>query len=282
VTARTRVVAAAVVAAVVVGLGAWSSRAREEAPASTPVAAAARATSTAAPSGPPRAVQLAPPTAGVPARAPSAGATSPAVAVTPSERSPLDDVRDAIAAGPGSEAALVRALDTDDPVAKIEAMDELVRRRHAPALARLLTMDPADDPFVGPTLLLSLGHLAPHADASTRERTAQRLEALLAAEKSRRGADSAGNVLTIFEALGATETASGARVLERELIDPFHGTAARVAIVAALEQCGQRASVAVLAPFRAAFTPAAADPFERELESDLAHVLDRAIASLAG
>ncbi len=273
--ARARLVVAAAIAAAVIGLAAWPRRAPHAGPAPAPAVVAAPAPSTVTPSSPHLAAPPAVAAANVAPPTPSAASTS-------SDRSALDDVRDAIAAGPGSEAALVRALDADDPVAKLEAIEELVRRRHAPALARLMTMDPADDPFVGPTLLLSLGQLAPHADPSTRERTAQRLEALLAAEKARRGADSAGNVLTIFEALGATESAAGARVLERELTDPFHGTAARVAIVAALEQCGQRASVAVLAPFRAGFTPAAADPFERELESDLAQVLDRAIASLTG
>ncbi|MCA9586909.1 MAG: hypothetical protein KC657_16260 [Myxococcales bacterium] len=279
--ARARLVVAAAIAAAVIGLAAWPRPAPHASPASAPAVVAAPAPSSVTPSSP----RLAAPAVAAANAANAAPAVAPSTASVPStasDRSPLDDVRDAIAAGPGSEAALVRALDADDPVAKLEAIEELVRRRHAPALARLMTMDPADDPFVGPTLLLSLGQLAPHADPSTRERAAQRLEALLAAEKARRGADSAGNVLTIFEALGATESAAGARVLERELTDPFHGTAARVAIVAALEQCGQRASVAVLAPFRAGFTPAAADPFERELESDLAQVLDRAIASLTG
>ncbi|MBN9166731.1 MAG: hypothetical protein J0I07_37710, partial [Myxococcales bacterium] len=68
-------------------------------------------------------------------------------------------------------------------------------------------------------------------------------------------------------------------VLERELVAPEHGTAAKVAIVDALEACGQRSSAGDLAAYRETFQISAADAFERELEKDLAAALDRALAA---
>lgn len=176
---------------------------------------------------------------------------------------------------------LMRALDSDDSVAKLEAIDELARRRHVAAIQPLLKVDPADDPFVGPTALLALGRLAHEAGGGPGEAAVARLSKLLEAEKARQGSDSPGNILLIFEALGHTKLASGARVLERELVAPEHGTAAKVAIVDALEACGQRSSAGTLAAYRETFQITAAAPFERELEKDLAAALDRALAALS-
>jgi len=191
----------------------------------------------------------------------------------------LDAVRTAIADGASSD-VLMRALDSDDEVAKLEAIDELARRKHVAALGPLMKIDPSDDPFVGPTALLALGRLAHEAGDTQAEAAVARLEKLLAAEKERQGTDSPGNMLLIFEALGLTKVASGARVLERELVAPEHGTAAKVAIVDALEVCGERSSVPVLAAYRAAIHVSAADDFERQLELDLVAALERALRTL--
>ena len=197
------------------------------------------------------------------------------------ESDELEAVRAAIASG-GSTDVLVRALDGDDPVAKIEAIDELARRKHHAALPRLLRIDPSADPFVGPTAIIGLGQLARDADPSSREAAVTRLAKLLEAEKARQGMDSPGTILVIVEALGKIGTPSSARVLERELVDPVHPTAARVAIVEALEACGQSDSHAALSAFRASFRPSAAgDAFEREIENDLLATLDRALRTLA-
>ena len=194
----------------------------------------------------------------------------------------LDAVRAAIAddASPSSTEVLMRALDSDDPVAKLEAIDELARRKHVAALGPLMKIDPSDDPFVGPTALLALGRLSHEAGNARAEEAVARLEKLLAAEKERQGTDSPGNMLLVFEALGLTKVASAARVLERELVAPEHGTAAKVAIVDALEVCGQRSSVPALAAYRSAFQVQAADDFERQLELDLATALERALRTL--
>jgi hypothetical protein len=218
-------------------------------------------------------------------------AALPAKSARVAEPAPLRDVeasRDVLLAvrdaihdpTDASTAVLVEALDSEDSVAKLEAIDELARRRHVPALKRLLAFDPADDPFVGPTALLAMGALARDADASSRESAVDRLVKLLEAEKERRGADSAGNVLVIFEALGKVQIPRAARALERELVDPGHGTASKVAIVDALEACGQASSLDVLASFRETVRVSAADPFERALEADLVTAVDRTLASL--
>jgi hypothetical protein len=193
----------------------------------------------------------------------------------------LASVREAIAKETeASNAVLLRALDSDDSVAKVEAIKELVRRKHLPALSRLLKVDPADDPFMAPTALVGLGHLAREADGTSRESAVSRFAKLLDAEKTRQGADSPGNILHIIEALGNVGTPSSARLLERELVDPIHPTATRVAIVDALEACGQRSSIPALTAFRTSFHGRAQDDFEREIENDLGVSLERAIAAL--
>lgn len=179
-----------------------------------------------------------------------------------------------------STSLLVEALDSEDSIAKLEAIDELVRRKHVAVMDRLLAFDPADDPFVGPTALLGLGELARDADPRSRDAAVVRLSKLLDAEKARQGMDSAGNVLVIFESLGTIGTASSARVLERELVDPMHAVAARVAIVDAIEACGQRTSLAVLGPYRATLEVGAEEAHDRELQQDLASAVDRALTTL--
>lgn len=191
-------------------------------------------------------------------------------------------VRAAIADGsPESTRTLVRALDGDDDVAKIAAIDELVKRRHVGALPKLVAFDPGADPFVAPTAILGLGKLARDADAEAQEAAVQRLAKILEEEKARQGTDSPGNILTAFEALGEIRVPSAARVLERELLAAEHGIAAKVAVVDALEACAQPSTVPVLTAFRGAFQPSATDAFERELEADLVTALTRAIATLS-
>jgi len=215
----------------------------------------------------------------------SNGALSPRAVVNAGKEASSDTlvaVRRAIAEKTDATTqTLMRALGSDDSVAKLEAIDELARRRHVAAIQPLLKVDPADDPFVGPTALLALGRLAHEAGGGPGEAAVARLSKLLEAEKARQGSDSPGNILLIFEALGHTKIPSGARVLERELVAPEHGTAAKVAIVDALEACGQRSSAGDLAAYRETFQISAADAFERELEKDLAAALDRALAALS-
>lgn len=224
------------------------------------------------------------PTAGAES-APEAAAAAPTARASEDEDTASSDalaaVREAVRAGTeASTQALVRALDTDDSVAKLEALEELARRKHVAALDRVLAIDPADDPFAGPTALLTMGALARDAGEAAEGRAVARLSALLAAEKERQGTDSPGNILVAFEALGRIASDAAARVLERELVDPFHGTAARVAVVQALEECGRPRSVEPLVRLRASLHGEPVDAFERELQQDLVAAIDRAVVRL--
>lgn len=216
-----------------------------------------------------------------PRATPPRGASAP-VEVSPAGSAPSEpgDFTPSRALTDAPRKQLLATLDGADAPAKIDAMDELVRRRDATALPRLLAMDPAADPFLGPSILASIGKLGAHAGAADQKAAVARLAALLAEEKERRGADSAGNVLVILEALGDLATPDAARVLERELPDPAHTDAVRVVIVSSLEACGQRASVAVLAPYRASMPAPAGDALAREIAVELSRALDRAIATL--
>lgn len=214
-------------------------------------------------------------------------ATSPRGAFAPGDVAPMGvgptdsaDLAPPRALTDAPRKQLLTTLDGDDAPAKIDAMDELVRRRDATALPRLLAMDPAADPFLGPSILASIGKLGAHAGAADQKAAVARLASLLAEEKERRGADSPGNVLVILEALGDLATPDAARVLERELPDPGHTDAVRVVIVSSLEACGQRASVAVLAPYRASMPAPTGDALSREIAVELSRALDRAIATL--
>lgn len=181
--------------------------------------------------------------------------------------------------GRGTE-LLARSLeDEHDDMARLEAIDALVERRHIASLPRLLTLDPAAEPELGPTIIAALGALGREApDARTRDATLARLVALLAAEKERRGADSAGNVVSIIEALGVLRHPGGAPVLERELALPEHDAANRTAIVQALGQIGQRSSLVPIERLRAVTTEAAPadDEYTRALEAELVVAIDEA------
>ncbi len=275
---RRAVVIAAVGAAIAVGV--WALRRGESPrrPETTPASETATKASptTVAASAPP--VRVGRPTAS--GSRPMASAPSTTPDAPPSDV--LASVREAKRVqSDATTAALVRALDEGDAPAKIEAIDELVKRKHVAALKPLMKVDPADDPYVGPTAMLGLGQLARDADPAQREAAVTRFAKLLEQEKARQGMDSPGNMLVIFEALGKIGTPSAAHLLEQELVDPVHPTAAKVAIVDALEACGQSSSVVALTAFRTKFQVSAQDEFEREIEQDLVKALDRAIATLS-
>ena len=182
---------------------------------------------------------------------------------------------------------LLRALDEPDPVTRLDAIDELVARNHVLALDRLLVMDPADDPMLGPTIIHGIGELGRAADPAREKASLGRLSSLLVAEKSRNGSDSIGNVITIIEALGVLGDPASARLLERELEDAYHDTAARTAIVQALGQVATASSLPALARLRtsaAAVSPAAAetDDFARELDTELIAAIEEASRAIRG
>lgn len=216
--------------------------------------------------------------------APPPSAASPGAPLEVAPEPGLASVR-AASLDPSADGArlLMQALDGSDPVAKLEAIDALVERRHLPALAPLLRFTPADDPYLAPTVLVGLGELGGHAPPPERRAVLDRLLALLREEKTRGGADSAGNVITIVESIGRLGDPGGASALERELADPFHDVTNQTAIVKSIGLLGQRSSVDALERFRAGLDLGkTADPFERELESDLVSTLDGVSTRLRG
>lgn len=175
---------------------------------------------------------------------------------------------------------LEKALDDPDPATRLEAMDALVERRHVPALARFLALDPADDPMLGPTIIQGLGVLGHAADAKGQRAAVERLGSLLSSEKERNGADSIGNVVSILEALGPLGAPAGAPILERELDDPYHDTASQTAIVQSLAAIGSPSSREPLLRLRARAQERLAatdDDFARELETELLAAIDSAL-----
>lgn len=173
-------------------------------------------------------------------------------------------------------------------VAQLEAIDALVARRHPAALSRIVKMTPAVEPHLGPTIIAALGALGASATGEGDRRAAlDRLVSLLSEEKDRRGADSAGNVIAIIEALGVLKHPDAAPVLERELSDPFHDVAGRTSIVKSLGQIGQRSSLTPLAHLRertiASVTPdEAGDDFTRALQRELTEAIDESIRIIKG
>ncbi len=270
-------VLAALVAAGVAGVHLAKAR---RSTATTPPHAAAATTVASAPvqGGPRHRTSL--PTS----RATTLAQVDPSRAHRPGNDDALVAVRAAIAdPSPEGTAALVSMLDGEDSVAQLEAIDELVERGHVAALSRLAKMDPADDPYIGPSIIVALGELGRAApDEATRHAALDRLVALLAQEKERNGSDSIGNVITIIEAIGALGHPDGAAALERELGDPFHDVASQTTIVLALGRLGQSSSIAALARFRATLTPGRADEdLDRELEKELFAAIDEVSRSLS-
>jgi hypothetical protein len=220
-------------------------------------------------------------------RAPRPHPRSAAAHASPaSEASPITPAREpspvALVSQDDSSDALLHVLDPsrgEDDVLRLEAIDALVARRHVPALGRLLTLDPAAEPNVAPTLLAAIGELGRASpDPALRRAALDRLLGLLAEEKARNGADSVGNVLTIVESLGALAHPDAAPALERELSDPYYDVAGQAVIVTALGRLGARSSGRLLAQLRADATSAPSEePFTRKLEDELVATIDEAL-----
>jgi hypothetical protein len=89
----------------------------------------------------------------------------------------------------------LQALASDNAGDRIEAV-RAVRARHAiELLPDLLALDPARDPDLAPTLIISAAELASQPEASRAQRTAaaSRLASWLSAESQRQAADARGN-----------------------------------------------------------------------------------------
>jgi hypothetical protein len=175
---------------------------------------------------------------------------------------------------------LERARVASDAVSRIEAIDALVARGDVAFLDDLLIVDPADDPFVAPTVIEAIAAIGRNAPRAAKDRAARRLASMLASEKERRGQDSAGNVVSIVEAIGNLGHPAAASALEAELDDAFHDTAGKTNIVEALAKTGARSSIPALKRLRDRAPAEHATGYDRELERELAQAIDTAIMKL--
>jgi len=177
--------------------------------------------------------------------------------------------------------ALVENLKDDDRVVVAEAANALVARRATSAIRALAEMDIHRPDGIAPGIIDALGRLGGMASGDARRTAVDRLLALMHSEKLRDAADSAGNLLQLYEALGATEDDRAAAPLETELQDPSVGIAPKVVIVQALAEIGATSSRPVVLRVRASVAASAGrDAFEAELRKDLLAAIDTALTTL--
>lgn len=141
---------------------------------------------------------------------------------------------------------LITTLASTDDFAVQQAADELVHRKAVQAIGTLAAIDITKGPRAAPSVIDALGRLAALADPADKKTGTDRLLALLAQERARGAPESAGNVLTLYEALGETGDPRAASALEAELIDPKVTLAAKTVIIDALVKLHQPSSVAAL------------------------------------
>jgi hypothetical protein len=178
-------------------------------------------------------------------------------------------------------AALVASLASDDAVVVAEAAGGLVARRAVGAIPALAAIDPHEARGAAPSLIDALGRLGGMAGGAARGQAVSRLLALMTEEGGRGAADSAGNLIQIYEALGETRDARAASRLETVLRDPSIARAHKVAIVQALERIGAATSRAAVEAERAQVAlRAEPDALEEEIRQDLLRAMDAALASL--
>jgi hypothetical protein len=241
---------------------------------------------------------LAPRSAALPARAIDPHVVARSHVLANQGSTPRDDddllrrvraaAKDDSSAAEASIAILMQTLDATEEAAdpaRLEAIDALVARKHIAALPRIIKMDPVDDPYVGPSIIVALGELgAITTNQSDRTAALERLAFLLRSEKDRKGTDSAGYVVTIIEAIGTLRHPSGAPILEKELFDSFHDVPSLTTIVLALKQIGRHSSIEPITRLRTFRRASVSDPnddaFASALNRELATAMDDAIRTL--
>jgi HEAT repeat protein len=177
--------------------------------------------------------------------------------------------------------ALIEKLKDDDVVVVAEASNGLVARRATSAISALADKDIHRPDGIAPSIIDALGRLGGMAAGDVRRTAVDRLVALMRSEKLRGAADSPGNLLQIYEALGATEDSRAAPPLETELEDASVGVAPKVVIVQALAEIGAPSSRTVVARTRPTVVATAPrDAFEAELRKDLLAAIDAALTTL--
>lgn len=190
----------------------------------------------------------------------------------PRERYPAD-------AGPPTPEALLAALDSSNPFEAVDAADELAERKLTQAIPKLMATDLRKAPESAPAFIHALGALAGAVNGAERRNAADRLVTWLKQERSRNAAESPGNVLTIYEALGDAKEASSAAALERELLDPAVTGAEKSVIVASLVQIHASSSAGALRTLLGTLQTPLSDEWEEDVRKELIATVEAAIRS---
>lgn len=217
------------------------------------------------------------------ARAAFAPTTPTAIAPTTqtaAEQAPEADARDG-ASSPRTTETLLAELRSSDDFVVLEAARALVDRKATAAIPELVAIDIRRGPQAAPNVIDALGRLAVVADPAAKRTATDRLLHLLAQERARDARESAGNVLTIYEALGRTLEPRAAPALEAELLDPAVTLAAKTVVVEALVQLRQPSSAAPLRTLQQELGPRIpADNLEAEVQRELAASVEKALQVL--
>lgn len=99
-------------------------------------------------------------------------------------------------------AALTKAFEGNDDMAKLAALSRVVEAKDTKALPTLLATDLAREPEAAPMLIQSLAKLAQNGSPNEKADAAKTLGKWLGEESKRHEADAQGNVPNLVEALG--------------------------------------------------------------------------------
>jgi hypothetical protein len=225
-------------------------------------------------SAPTETVVIPPPTLPPPVRTGSVRPTTSSIDPAPDDS--------ATAKPPRTTEALLAALGSTDDFVVVDAADELIERKETRALPSLVAFEIKERAHAAPSVIDALGHLAGAADSSGRKSATDRLIALLAQERARGARESAGNVLSLYAALGETHDPRAASTLEVELLDPGVRLAAKTVIVASLERLKQHSSVAALRTLREQLVAmSVTDKMEEGIRRELLAAVDHALRVLS-
>ena len=136
--------------------------------------------------------------------------------------------------------------------------------------------------MAAPSVIDALGRLGARATPEERSEVVDHLVALMHAEKRRGAVESQGNLLQIYEALGATGDPRAIPPLEQELVDPSVGTAPKVVVVQSLVALQATQSRGVLERLHAELAALTTDGgFEAQLRAELIAAIQDALVKLS-
>lgn len=190
----------------------------------------------------------------------------------------------AVVAAKGDPSTIEPLLDhlrSANPVVVAEATRELIARGAIEAIEPLARIQLEQALGGGLSVIDALGKLGGAAGAAEKARATDRLIEMLHEEKARRGPESLGNLLQIYEALGDTQDPNAALALEAELRDPSVERAPKVVVVQGLVKIGLASSRAALeAEHREQSAQRGEAGLDEEIRLELIGVIEGALKAL--